>query len=122
VWRIHDRISFVSDLLRNKEFSPIIISFKVGPDGYTGWYKLRASKHNTTIYIAEYISRGNIEKYSYVLLIDTEVILRYDNAPHFPEIHTYPHHKHYKDKVYPLEKHEVKDFIKEASKIIETNK
>lgn len=28
-----------------------------------------------------------------------ELIFRYDNAPHHPEIKTYPHHKHLLDKV-----------------------
>ncbi len=37
----------------------------------------------------------NRTKYSYHLQDALgKLILRYDNAPHFPEISTYPHHKH----------------------------
>ncbi|MCP4344176.1 MAG: hypothetical protein GY795_01450 [Desulfobacterales bacterium] len=30
---------------------------------------------------------------------DRSLIFRYDNAPHHPEISTYPHHKHYHDRI-----------------------
>ncbi len=30
---------------------------------------------------------------------DDEMIFRYDNVPHHPEISTFPHHKHTKDRI-----------------------
>jgi len=35
------------------------------------------------------------DKYSYhYMLYDNELVFRYDNAKHHPEIRTFPHHKH----------------------------
>ena len=30
------------------------------------------------------------------MTVNDEMVFRYDNAPHHPEIATYPHHKHVK--------------------------
>lgn len=35
-----------------------------------------------------------ILRYSYTYLKGSEHIFRYDNAPHYPELPTFPHHKH----------------------------
>lgn len=35
-----------------------------------------------------------ILRYSYTYVKGTTHIFRYDNAPHYPEIPTFPHHKH----------------------------
>ena len=35
--------------------------------------------------------------------VDKELIFRYDNAEHHPELENYPHHKHVKDKTLPSE-------------------
>lgn len=32
--------------------------------------------------------------YAYTYIRDGQRVFRYDNAPHYPEILTYPHHKH----------------------------
>lgn len=32
--------------------------------------------------------------YAYTYIRDEEHVFRYDNAPHYPEIVTHPHHKH----------------------------
>lgn len=122
MWKIHDRISFISNLLKDKEFNPILINLKIGPDEYTGWFKIKGYKQSAIIFIVEYISGGVIKKYSYVLLLGTKLILRYDNAPHFPDLHTFPHHRHYEDKVYPLDKPQIETFLEECAKILETNR
>jgi len=94
------------------------MGLKVGLDEYTGWFKMKARRHNFTIFISEHISSGVIKKYSYTLLVDTKLILRYDNAPHFPDILTFPHHKHYKDRVHPLEKPQIEVFLEECMEIL----
>ena len=33
-------------------------------------------------------------RYAYAYVREGQRVLRYDNAPHHPEIVTYPHHKH----------------------------
>ena len=45
------------------------------------------------------------------------LIFRYDNAPHFPEFETFPHHKHLPDKVIAVEKPSILGVIEEAKKV-----
>jgi hypothetical protein len=46
--------------------------------------------------------RGELRKYAYYRLSPTgEVIQGWDNAPHHPEIASYPHHLHQENAVLP---------------------
>jgi hypothetical protein len=42
------------------------------------------------------------------------LIFRYDCTPHFPNLSTFPHHKHCRDRVIDSEKPELFDVIQEA--------
>lgn len=56
----------------------------------------------TRLHINEVWARGELRKYAYYLVTPTdEVILGWDNAPHHPEVATYPVHLHYAGNVYP---------------------
>ncbi len=46
------------------------------------------------------------------------LIFRYDNAPHFPELELFPHHKHLPDKVFGVNKPSIIDVIQEAKFLI----
>ena len=46
-------------------------------------------------------------------------LLRYDNAPHHPEIETHPHHKHVGDRVEPLHDHSLEALLEEAKQPLE---
>ncbi|MFQ5632806.1 MAG: DUF6516 family protein [bacterium] len=43
---------------------------------------------------------------------------RYDAAPHFSALHSFPHHKHLPDKVIAAEKPSVIDAIQEALSLV----
>ena len=43
------------------------------------------------------------------------LIFRYDNTPHFPELSSYPHHKHLPEGVHETEEPDILNVIKEAS-------
>jgi hypothetical protein len=45
---------------------------------------------------------------------DNRLVFRYDNTPHFPDIETYPHHKHLPENVFPAEKPLLQDVIRET--------
>jgi hypothetical protein len=47
------------------------------------------------------------------------LIFRYDNAPHFPTLDNFPHHKHLSDKVDSTKKTSIVKAIQEASLIVE---
>lgn len=44
-----------------------------------------------------------------------DVIFRYDSTPHFPDLATFPHHKHLPDTVISAERPEIVDVLAEAA-------
>ena len=51
---------------------------------------------------------------------NNEVIFRYDSTPHFPDLPTFPHHKHLPDTVIAATKPDIRQVFQEASSILET--
>ena len=47
-----------------------------------------------------------------------QMLFRYDNSPHHPEIDSHPHHKHTPDKISPSSIPSFKDILNEISAII----
>ncbi len=59
------------------------------------------------------------DKYSYHFMNSSdEIIFRYDNAYHHPEIETFPHHKHLAENIEKSQEPELFDILIEISKII----
>ncbi len=44
---------------------------------------------------------------------DNRLVFRYDNAPHHPEIATYPHHKHIENQILPASPPDLSDVLRE---------
>ncbi len=89
--------------------------------GETEYLRLTAScGEGVTIHIREFVKAGKVMRYSYQLIIKKQESLRYDNAPHHPGIRTYPHHKHEKGRVLPLENPTLTAFLEETLKILTT--
>ena len=42
-----------------------------------------------------------------------ELVFRYDNVPHYPDIGTFPHHKHVGDKVIPARPPDLSEVLRE---------
>lgn len=60
-----------------------------------------------------------VDKYRFQYMsADGQTIFRYDNAPHRPEIPSFPHHKHAPDKVIPSLMPSIQDLLNEISVII----
>ncbi|MFP4395209.1 MAG: DUF6516 family protein [Anaerolineales bacterium] len=49
---------------------------------------------------------------------DNSTIFRYDNAPHHPEINTFPHHKHSKDDILPAQAPDLSEVLHEIDELI----
>jgi len=45
---------------------------------------------------------------------NNELLFRYDNTPHFPNLPSFPHHKHLRDAVVAASKPDLLDVLKEA--------
>jgi hypothetical protein len=47
-----------------------------------------------------------------------ELVFRYDNAPHYPQIETHPHHKHIGTEVLPAQAPDLNDVLREIEQLI----
>lgn len=47
-----------------------------------------------------------------------DIIFRYDNAPHYPNIITYPHHKHVGSNVEPTQVPDLSEILNEIERLI----
>lgn len=58
--------------------------------------------------------------YAYTFIQRNERVFRYDNAPHYPEIDTHPHHKHSgaRDTLSSAEKPALSQFLKEIENLL----
>jgi len=119
--KLNDRVAYVTSKLREPGFINItLVSYRPGLSGFDGYYKLRAIKRQYRVFISELIIQGQVVKYSYTLLYNDEIVLRYDNAPHHQHIETSPHHKHVYDQIKPLYDYSIDSFIKEIRNLIES--
>lgn len=46
------------------------------------------------------------------------LVFRYDNTPHFPDLESFPNDKHLRDKVVPAEKPSIPKIIQETSLVV----
>ena len=82
--------------------------------------KVRAQlKNGLMLQITESIGE-DFRRYSYHLQDGEAIIKRWDNAPHWKDVKTYPFHVHIKDQEEPLESKEmfVSDVIDELKKLV----
>ncbi len=81
-------------------------------------------KDNSVVYIKEYVDE-NERAYSYHWQTEKgELIIRWDNAPHYKDILTYPHHKHVKEKENILPNYAITcdEIFKEIEQVLESGK
>ncbi|MFN0050332.1 MAG: DUF6516 family protein [Cytophagales bacterium] len=75
-------------------------------------------KEGSVIYLREIYIKGLLIDYSYYWFdVDEKLKIGWDNAPHHPELSTFPHHKHYLDKVAESDEKtltEVLEFVSES--------
>jgi hypothetical protein len=65
------------------------------------------------------VVRGRITQIDYRYHFQDEnnqLIFRYDSTPHFPELASFPHHKHLTDDVIAVDKPELAEVLQEASR------
>lgn len=51
---------------------------------------------------------------------NNQLVFRYDSTPHFPNLNTFPHHKHFYDQVFASEQPLIKDVIQETQIIVKS--
>ena len=79
-------------------------------------------KKNWLLYITELHTKDH-QKYSYhYQKNDGDLILRWDNKPHWSGISTYPHHKHENDQVSPSHRVTIVDVLDQIEEKIAVKK
>ncbi|MDZ7342263.1 MAG: DUF6516 family protein [candidate division KSB1 bacterium] len=78
---------------------------------------------NSILNFREYVNlmEGKIVRYTYSFHYsqDQRLIFRYDNTPHYPQLSSFPHHKHLStDTVIACPEPTLKDILSEIEKII----
>lgn len=89
----------ILDKLKSSNLVEEIIS--VNFDGISDSYRLKIRvrlKNNWLMDVFEH-KTTKVRRYSFHVFKNGEMIMRWDNAPHFPSVKTFPHHKHYKSSV-----------------------
>ena len=94
-----------------------ILDFKQGKDFY--YIKVKAILIDESIlYIREYVSERERE-YSYHWQDRSgKLIYRWDNAPHYKKLKTFPHHKHSPKRVEESQDITLEDILKIIGKIL----
>jgi hypothetical protein len=57
-------------------------------------------------------------KQYFTLLQNDDLIFRYDNAPHYPEVDTFPHHKHTKTSIETATPPHLGDVLREIDQLL----
>ena len=119
---------FVEDIEKTIASSSLVLSSNVqkhfGPALETLYLKghlliIDSSIFKIAIFATESRKTLSIKKYRLHYMNNTgQMLFRYDNAPHHPEIDSYPHHKHTPDKIVPSTMPSLKDILNEISTII----
>lgn len=106
-------------------FDAIIMSYSIAEKAYSntkGYFQATIIfQDNSRIELAEVIDthKDTITKYRYHYMDkDNALIFRYDNAPHYPFLPTFPHHKHTPSQVLPSSPPTLQSILQEASKYI----
>lgn len=91
----------VSALKDSKLFTLIDVIFLIDEES-AKLIKLKAKVlDGTFLYVTE-LHTSNYQRYAYHWQKENgELIIRWDNKPHWKEIKTFPYHKHIADKVFP---------------------
>lgn len=86
-------------ILRSSEIVKRIVSTKF--DGVADTYILKVRAELTNGWFIECWEHKTprLKRYSFHIFKDGKMIIRWDNAPHYPRIRGFPHHKHIGERV-----------------------
>ena len=102
----------IIELLRQSKIVSQVEVLELIDDRSVRSIKVKAKLINEShLFIQETMSeRGN--KYSYHWQTrDDKLLLRWDNAPHYGEIETFPHHKHIGERIEPTPKLSIEEVL-----------
>jgi len=103
----------VSLLKQSKIFSDIEVLEFIDEDSVQ-LLKIKATVKDGSILFVTELHAANYQKYSYPWQKENgDVLIRWDNAPHFKEMKTFPYHKHENNGIFPSHRISVAEVIQE---------
>jgi len=119
---------FVEDIEKTIASSSIVLSSNIqkylGPALETVYIKghlliIDSSILEISIFAVQFGNTISIDKYRLHYMNSAgQMLFRYDNAPHHPEIGTHPHHKHMPGQIIPSSMPSLQDILNEISAVI----
>jgi len=119
---------FVAEIEKVIDSSSIVLSSNIekyfSPGEETVYLKGRliiidSSILEIALFVTEFRKTLSIDKYRLHYMNSAgQVLFRYDNAPHHPDIDTHPHHKHTSAKIGASNVPSMQDILNEISSII----
>jgi hypothetical protein len=119
---------FVSDIEKTIDSSSIVLSSNTqkyfGPGEEIVYLKSRitiidSSTLEIALFATESSGKITVDKYRlHYMNAAGQMLFRYDNSPHHPEIDSHPHHKHTPERISPATMPSIKDILNEISAII----
>lgn len=106
------------EVLRRSDLVKEIISVEFDAVGDVYRLKVRVKlRNNWLMDVWEHVAPG-LRRYSYHVFYRKKMITRWDNAPHFPSIRTFPHHKHVNEKIEESVEVTVELVLKEIERMV----
>jgi hypothetical protein len=119
---------FAEQFEKSVNSSPVVLSSRIekhyGPSGETLYLRgslrfIDSSLLEFALFASDSGKGPAVDKYRFQYMDrDGRMIFRYDNAPHHPELGSFPHHKHLPDRVLPSPLITLKDLLNEISAVI----
>lgn len=124
--RAKDLSEYFRLLIRRVASSPIALSWDIRCDARTSYigvvrgtiYLLCGMRIEFSEYVIVKEHTVVKLKYRYALLKKEKTVVRWDNAPHHPNLRTFPHHKHVEGLVIESEEVWMWDVLLEAEKYV----
>lgn len=89
-------------------------------DAFGEYYKLKIEArlvNGWKLHVWEHMT-PQLQRYAYHVSKGSELVIRWDNAPHHRQVKTFPHHKHVKEAVLESKEVTVEEIIEELERMI----
>ena len=103
-----------------KESSIVDSILSIDSDAYGDYYRLKILArliNGWKLNVWEHATPG-LRRYAYHISKGSELIIRWDNAPHHKQIKTFPNHKHVGENILESDEMEIEVILRELEKMI----
>ena len=103
-----------------KESSIVESILSIDSDAFGEYYRLKIQArlvNGWKLHVWEHAT-PKIQRYAYHISKGTQLIIRWDNAPHHRQVKTFPHHKHVNKDILESKDMSIEDVVKELENMI----